>query len=276
METCGAFFCGRPRLPTCLSAACPPLGLSLRHVAVYSGLMHSLIIHMPGDTKRASNVATLRDTLPNAQIVDAVIGKDVMATGGCAPIAGTLYRPSYPFPLSPGEVGCFLSHRACWQKIVAQDWEWALIVEDDLSVDPTLWPDALHLIADHMTPDHFIRLPAKHREAAAATVAQFGEARLFLPRVPGLQTVAQVVGRAAAARLLASTETIDRPVDTFLQMHWIHGQTIHTILPNGASELTDALGGSTIQKKSGSHSKLERELKRAVYRAQVSAHRQHM
>ena len=118
--------------------------------------------------------------------------------------------------------------------------------------------------------ESFIRLPAKRREAPREQIAQQGESRLFLPKVIGLQTVAQVVGREAAKRLLAVTEVLDRPVDTFLQMHWIHGQRIQTILPNGVSELTQELGGSTIQKRK-SGSKLAREFKRSLYRAQVSA-----
>ena len=122
-----------------------------------------------------------------------------------------------------------------------------------------------------MTPDHFIRLPAKARETAAQTVAQDGPACLLLPKVIGLQTVCQVVGRGAAQRLLKATETLDRPIDTFLQMHWVHGHSIHTILPNGVSEETAALGGSTIQKKTRTSGKLMREIRRFRYRRAVNA-----
>ncbi len=234
-------------------------------------VMRSFIIHMPGDAKRAPNAQKLLQLLPNAEIVDAVIGKDVMASGQITPQPGNIHAPHYPFPLGAGEVGCFLSHRACWQRIVDLDLDYALITEDDLSLDLDLWNEALDLIANHASVESFFRLPAKRRETPAATIDRGPHAELFLPRVIGLQTVCQVVGKAAARRLLGASERLDRPVDTFLQMHWITQQQIHTILPNGVSEITDQVGGSTIQKKNRSGSKLAREFKRALYRAKVSS-----
>ncbi|MEP0154135.1 MAG: glycosyltransferase family 25 protein [Pseudophaeobacter sp.] len=231
--------------------------------------MHSLIIHMPGSGKRAANVEHLLFTLPDAEVIEAVNGRAVAAEVSDILHPGDLHKPSYPFRLSPGEIGCFLSHRRCWQRIVDAGWDYALIVEDDLALDHSLWADVLMLITEQASTDSFIRLPAKRREMPVAQHAQQGESKLFLPRVIGLQTVAQIVGRAAAKRLLAATEQLDRPVDTFLQMHWIHQQQIQTILPNGVSEQTEALGGSTIQKRK-SGSKLGREFKRSLYRAQVS------
>lgn len=230
--------------------------------------MRTFIIHMDGDTRRRPNADRLAGILPGAEIVPAVMGRDHMQTVPTRP--GDLFAPRYPFALGPGELGCFLSHRACWQRIVDEDLDCALIVEDDLGLDPGPWADAMELFSGYAGPDTFIRLPAKARETPARVIATHGAARLFLPRVIGLQTVAQVVGREAARRLLAASDTVDRPVDTFLQMHWATGQPIHTILPNGVSELTGELGGSTIQKKTRTGSRIARELKRAAYRARVA------
>ena len=232
--------------------------------------MHSLIIHMPGSDNRAANVAHLLASLPDAQVVEAVNGRAVADDYSERLRPGDLHKPNYPFPLSPGEIGCFLSHRRCWQHIIDAGWDYGLIVEDDLALDPALWGDALTLIDRQADQHSFIRLPAKRRETPATQIDQQSDSKLFLPKIIGLQTVAQVVGRAAAQRLLTATEMLDRPVDTFLQMHWIHGQRIQTILPNGVSELTQELGGSTIQKRK-SGGKLSREFKRSLYRAQVSA-----
>jgi GR25 family glycosyltransferase involved in LPS biosynthesis len=230
--------------------------------------MQSLIIHMASATARRDNVVRLLTGLPDAQVVAAATGQGVET----AP--GDLHRPHYPFPMGNGEIGCTLSHRKCWQHIVDSGADYALIAEDDLQIDPAIWPNVMALIAAHMTADHFIRLPAKAREIAAQDIACDGLARLFLPQVIGLQTVCQVVGRNAAQRLLDATQTLDRPVDTFLQMHWVHGQPIHTILPNGVAELTADLGGSTIQKKTRTSGKLMRDIRRFRYRRAVNARRQ--
>ncbi len=233
--------------------------------------MKTFIIHLSGDRQRQPNVTRLLEVLPDAEVMPAVNGQHALATGGIETSPGNLHSPPYPFALSPGEVGCFLSHRACWRKIVEDGLEYALIVEDDLAADRIVWPEALGLIAGHAGPDSYIRIPAKNRETAVRVIAQGTKARLFLPRVIGLQTVAQVVGRDAATRLLGASETIDRPVDTFVQMHWATGQQVHTILPGGVSELTMALGGSTIQKKTRASGKLAREIRRAWYRARIRA-----
>ncbi|MDF1717062.1 MAG: glycosyltransferase family 25 protein [Antarcticimicrobium sp.] len=237
--------------------------------------MHSLIIHMSASTTRRPNAEALLRTLPDAQLVEAVDGRDPAQVTGVTIRPGDAHAPAYPFPLSPGEIGCFLSHRRCWRRILAEGWEYALIVEDDLEVDPGRLRLALDLIAQQATPDSYIRLPVKAREKPARVLAEEAGLALVLPRVIGLQTVAQVVGRGAAERLLAATATIDRPVDTLLQMHWITGQPVHSLLGSGARELTADLGGSTIQKKTRTGSKLAREFKRAAYRAQVALRPQH-
>ncbi|MEX0285058.1 MAG: glycosyltransferase family 25 protein [Paracoccaceae bacterium] len=232
--------------------------------------MHSLIIHMSSATARRPNVDHLLGVLPGAEVVEAVRGADVVQAGRVDVRPGDLHHPRYPFPIGGGEVGCFLSHRACWARIVEADWPYALIVEDDFHPDAQLWPDVLGLVETNATADSYIRLPAKNRERPAHVAATKGAAQLFLPRRIGLQTVAQVVGRNAAQRLLEASEVLDRPVDTFLQMHWVTGQPVHTILPNGVQELTGELGGSTIQKKAPKQGRLLREWNRAWYRTQVA------
>ncbi|TDE36016.1 glycosyltransferase family 25 protein [Antarcticimicrobium sediminis] len=232
--------------------------------------MHALIIHMSSSTARRPNAEALLRTLPDPMLIEAVDGRDPAQVTGVMIRPGDAFSPAYPFALAPGEIGCFLSHRRCWRRILAEGWDHALIVEDDLAIDPARFTAALDLIADHVTPDSYIRLPVKPRERAAQILGHRDGLDLILPRKIGLQTVAQVVGRGAAARLLDATQILDRPVDTLLQMHWVTGQPIHSLTGSGVRELTADLGGSTIQKKTRASGKLAREIKRAVYRARVA------
>lgn len=233
-------------------------------------IMQSLIIHMSRATQRRANADRLLTDLPNAQLVEAVDGRDPAQITGISVHGGDLFRPHYPFALRPTEIGVFLSHRKCWQMILDKGWEAALIVEDDLRVDPDGLARSLSLLDQHMSPDMVVRLPVKAREVPGSVLGVEGETRFILPRVIGLQCVAMVVGRQAAARLLEITKRIDRPVDTFLQMHWVTGQQVHAILPNGNQEVARDIGGSTIQTKTPEGGRLGREIKRAVYRAQVN------
>ena len=231
--------------------------------------MHSLIIHMTSSTARRDNVDRLLHDLPDARVVNAVDGRDPLQIADVRRMNGNAFSPHYPFALRPAEIGVFQSHRRCWQQIVDEGWDYALIVEDDLRVDPAKFAVVLEMIREKGTADMYIRLPVKARETPAAILAERGNSRLILPRIIGLQCICQVVGRNAARRLLVASETIDRPVDTFLQMHWVTGQPVHAILPNGNAEVAQQIGGSTIQVKTRGSGKLLRELKRAWYRTLI-------
>ncbi len=182
---------------------------------------------------------------------------------------GNLHRPHYPFALRPAEIGVFQSHRRIWRKLVDEKIDLAIIAEDDLRIDTRRMTAALQMLQPIATPDHYIRIPVKQRETPAQTLAQQDGLRLILPRIIGLQCVCQVVGRKAAARLLAATDQIDRPVDTFLQMHWLTGQPIHALQGSGNQEVAREIGGSTIQSRPPLTDKLTREFKRASYRMKL-------
>lgn len=232
--------------------------------------MRSFIIHMSASTARRANAEKLRAALPDAKLIEAVDGRDPTQIASVTQHPGRLYRPHYPFSLRPAEIGVFESHRKIWRKIIDDGLDYAIVTEDDLQIDPVKFAAALQLIKGHASPDSYIRLPVKQRETAALVLAQQDDQTLILPKTIGLQCICQVVGRAAAQRLLSITDQIDRPVDTVLQMHWVTGQPIHAILGTGNQEVAAQIGGSTIQKKTRPSDKLGRELKRGWYRAQIN------
>lgn len=233
--------------------------------------MHTLVIHMPGSTERRLNVDTILKVLPDAHEVEAVDGRAEGAAKDVTLCPGDLHQPAYPFDLLPGEVGCFLSHRKCWQRILDEGWDYALIVEDDLALNLRVFDQLIDILKRNATPDSFIRIPPKDREGQHKVTDQEGGLKIVTPRVIGLQTTAQLVGRNAAKRLLLASHKIDRPVDTFLQMHWITGQPVQSVLPVVVLELSFAGKGSTVQQKKtgGLSAKLAREWNRASYRSKI-------
>lgn len=238
------------------------------------GIMRSFIIHMSSSTARRPNADQLCADLPNAELFEAVNGRDPDQIDGVQLHPGNLHRPHYPFPLRPAEIGVFESHRRIWRKLVDEEIDLAIITEDDLRIDPARMAETLEVLAPIATSDHYIRIPVKQREVPVQTLTEQNGLRLILPKVIGLQCVCQMVGRHAAKRLLAATEQIDRPVDTFMQMHWLTGQPIHALLGSGNQEVAREIGGSTIQTKPPLSDKLTREFKRAAYRAKLHLHPQ--
>ncbi len=238
------------------------------------GGMRSFVIHMSSSTARRANADQLCQELPNAELFEAVNGRDPDQIAHVRLHPGNLHRPHYPFPLRPAEIGVFESHRRIWKKMVDEQIDLAIITEDDLRIDPPRMAKALDMLGSLATPDQYIRIPVKQREVPVQTLAEKNGLKLILPKVIGLQCVCQMVGRRAAERLLAATNEIDRPVDTFQQMHWLTGQPIHALLGSGNREVAREIGGSTIQTKPPLSDKLTREFKRAAYRAKLHLHPQ--
>jgi len=230
-----------------------------------------LIIHLERAHARLPQVRAMMDMVPlPAQIVEAIDGQNMSAAQSHAYRLRHL-RPRYPFPLRPSEVATFHSHRTCWRKIIEDGLEAGLILEDDLHLDPEIFPKALNLAMSHAQQGELVRFPIKMRETPLRDIAPNGPIHLHSYDTIALGMVAQLVTRDAAQALLAATETFDRPVDSFLQMQWIHHVPVRTVWPSGVREISNELGGSLISRKSGPLERLRREVLRPLYRRKIKA-----
>lgn len=226
------------------------------------------IIHLKRATARRTQAETLRTTLgPAAQIVQAVDGTRLEPEVIDSAI-GTRCTPRYPFALRPAEIATFMSHRTCWQRLLDEGQDAALIVEDDIVIGPEFF-NACDLAREHVRAGGFVRLPRKDREVGPV-IATRGGAKLVRPRLVGLGMHAQIVSAGAAARLLSVTERFDRPVDTFLQLFWRHGADMMSVWPSGVSEVSAGIGGSTIHHRITPAARLKHEVLRPLYRLSVS------
>ena len=73
----------------------------------------------------------------------------------------------------------------------------------------------------------------------------------------------------AAKPLLKAIPCFDRPVYTFLQMHWLTDVSSKVVLPSGVYEIDAQLGGTTIGQKKSLWEILHREIMRPVYRFKI-------
>ena len=125
----------------------------------------------------------------------------------------------YHYDLTWGEVGCYLSHLKCWQKIVDEKLDYAIILEDDLHLQDD-FNKVPELLEQLKTPWSFIKLgnPFKPRkETPVETLAGFNLVRY--DKAPS-GTCAQVVSYQGAKALLAARSRFFRPVDVDLQWQW--------------------------------------------------------
>lgn len=232
-----------------------------------------LIIHLVRATERKAHVDMLIDSAPIACEVLAACDSLTMSDADRAAIyiPQGLHQPSYPFTMTHGEIACFASHRKAWQRIIDLGWDYGFIIEDDIALGPD-FAATFDFAVRHLQPGTYIRMPQHRKETSARKVAGEGEKLLFEPRAVRLGMVAQVVTRDAAHALLAQTTRFDRPVDAFLQLAWLHGTPMQVVHPPVVSEISNTMGGTTIQlkKQKSLGDRLLREIKRYHYRRQIA------
>lgn len=130
--------------------------------------------------------------------------------------------------LSPGELGCYLSHRGIWQLMVEQNIELAIVLEDDIEVDPRL-PQAIAQIATLHGWDH-IKL-SDDRNAAGFQSKQLDDefSLVNFKQVPNCTTGYAI--SLSGARKLLSRKKFFRPVDIDLQFGAELNLQLFSLLP---------------------------------------------
>lgn len=127
-------------------------------------------------------------------------------------------------PLTAGELGCYSSHYALWEKLAEDDAEQYLILEDDILVD---WSFIKPLIAeDHGEAGRdYIRLYYKKPAPARILETDFICRTTRLIEISGFcfGTQAYLLTKNGAHRFMAHTRQVVRPIDDQMDRSWIHG-----------------------------------------------------
>lgn len=233
-------------------------------------MVNSYIIHLERSTQRKPLVQDLERTLPNAIVLSAIDGKEIPELELSKIIRPIIFEPRYPFTLGKSEIGCFLSHRAAWQKIANGNADFGVIVEDDIKTGHG-FESVLQEAFAIANKDSLIRFPIKNRERSAQDIVVKNIAHIFRPKEIGLTAALYVLGKTAAKKLVDGSELIDRPVDTWLQMRWVTGVDSLSVWPSHISSAANLYGGSTIQvKQRHLLNKLKRSFSRNRYRVYIT------
>ena len=118
--------------------------------------------------------------------------------------------------LWPNEIGCFLSHVACWEKLVKSNCEWGLIMEDDIVLSPRF---KLFATSSDWIPQgvRVIQLHGSRQTFMVGESYQVHDTELLrIIRPTPLCSFAYLIHREAAAYALATYMPIPAPVDDWL------------------------------------------------------------
>lgn len=126
--------------------------------------------------------------------------------------------------LTPGEIGCYSSHYAIWQDMVARGIPQCIVLEDDTIVD---WAFLSALTATNLAACDmpylrlYAKLPAFSRTVSSDFIQRSRSVIEYVGHAYGTQAYA--ITLAGARAFLQACSTIQRPIDDQMDRSWDHG-----------------------------------------------------
>jgi len=165
------------------------------------------------------------------------------------------------FPMSGGEIGCFLSHRVAWQTCVARAVP-TLIVEDDFELVTDL-NQIVRLARRYLSRCDLLRLQGL-RPDAGRVLERSGNERLVWELTDPSGSAGYVVTPETATCLLQLTQRFWVAVDDFFARDWEHGLKVFSVWPYPISVTTlPSTISDRVKPALSGWTKLRRELYRA-------------
>ncbi|MGB0919685.1 MAG: glycosyltransferase family 25 protein [Alphaproteobacteria bacterium] len=139
--------------------------------------------------------------------------------------------------LKPGELGCFLSHRGIYEKMVRDDIPMAFIVEDDVILQDTTFALLADLQRVKTSFDivRFLGTP-KHHTARQKILEELPTKPYTLNRLYGMPggAYAYVITQGGARKMLSAMDRTAFPIDTLMGREWVHGARGLIVMPSPA------------------------------------------
>jgi glycosyl transferase, family 25 len=142
-------------------------------------------------------------------------------------------------PLSAGQLGCFASHHAMWQKCL-DDNRTIIVLEDDLEIDGDRL-NAFYQQADQLPASlECIRLfDNRTRAHGSIPISRFGGFTVFKYTKGPMSGMGYLLTPAGAAKLLAHTQPVYFAVDIHMDRFWAHKMECYGIRPPCISHRDD-------------------------------------
>ncbi len=125
--------------------------------------------------------------------------------------------------ISNGEVGCYLSHLKCLKQLMDDECDAAVILEDDVQVNPGFGKAIQDLVSRSIEWD-LIKLYGGRK--AKVVVSASNDLAVVENYPVAISTPAQLWSQKGAETYLQHAQQIERPIDVDLKFVWEHGLTI--------------------------------------------------
>ena len=181
-----------------------------------------------------------------------------------------LNKQNYHYPLSPGQIGCYLSHRKAWQTIVDRQLDYAIVLEDDF----ILKDDLSHTITniEQLPVDWQIIKLSAYQNRTRPIAYQFPlqhQQHLVIHKKLMTGCCASAISYHGAKQLLAATTMFGRPVDCDLQHIWETKVAGYSLLPypfaQNCEQVSDIKSRSAVRVKKSFFARKAQQLTSAIH-----------
>ncbi len=191
------------------------------------------VINLKGSDDRLARASEqLANQALTFERIDAVNGRELCVPQKHAVVDLHANRKKFYRPLSDGEIGCYLSHRKCWQRLLDSQHDYALVLEDDFTAIGTI-KTAIEAAMNNALPVDIIKLCNYQGRERPIKYGQLLSPKqtLVVHDKPLSGCCAYVITRSGAKRMLAHSQKFYRPVDTDIQHTWETGVDVAAIQP---------------------------------------------
>lgn len=205
------------------------------------------VINLERDVERRSHMQRLLNNLDiDAEFIPAVDGTK-LTDADKAMYNETQALKIYGSPMLPTEIGCYLSHYRLLQRIVRDNIPFALILEDDLDISPSLpatvtellhQPDPSWLVVRLESLRSRVVNPQTNRECGKP-VMTLTAGVLYKLGVHVLGFGAYLISREGAKRMLDYGQRIFMPIDQTMDRFWDNGIVPYVVRPFPIRQRTD-------------------------------------
>lgn len=132
------------------------------------------------------------------------------------------------YPLTPNEIGCYLSHKEAWKRCVAENLP-TLVFEDDFVLSPE-FESVINALMNEKDSWNFVRLQGLY-EVPNREITSVGGAKLVKNLGDAVGATAYLLNPHVAQVLIDESRTIYEPVDHFLEHQSKHGLEFLAVRP---------------------------------------------
>jgi glycosyl transferase family 25 len=219
--------------------------LPIRNIIL--NLPATFVINMERDQNRREAMRARLDAINLPfEFFSAVDGR-TLSINDCAHYDGAKRRRFFGRDMTPGEVGCLLSHRGIYERMIRDNLKHALILEDDVMFEAD-FPDVLRALLKSPIKWNMIRF------LGCEKIYNLGQRKIvpltenyWLARIPGTHggAHAYLLTLDTARILMAHSARSWLPIDTLHGRCWETG--LESLVVHPAPLMPDEAAGSTIE-----------------------------